>query len=63
MCVCVHMCVHALTCLYGLEILHRKWSTGLSPNPSSLNIIEFTEFIMYGIYCYYFKCSIGRNLV
>ena len=63
MCVCAHMCVHILTRLCASEILQRKQSAGLSPNPVSLNIIEFTQFIMYRIYYYYFKCSIGKNVV
>lgn len=62
-CVCVHMHLHALTCFCGSEIFHRKQSIGLSANSTSLNIIEFTEFITYRIYYYYFKCSIGKNIV
>lgn len=50
-CVCAHKRIHALMCLYGSEFLHRKWSTVLSPNPTSLYIMNVqnllhTEFII-----------------
>lgn len=47
-CMCVHICVHAFMFMWSRNI-HGKWSSGLCPNPASLNTLEFTEICTFFI--------------